>query len=176
MKEERVNSERHSRTRRGSVPGHAVIDRDRVEGHQRLHHDYFADDPVSPANVFLEAYDRYFVQKRDACGMVGLSSLQKITAALRMLVYRVSVDTVDDYDIMQVCIILHNMIIEDEQYVKGVNNNYDTVDESPSISVFSRPTIEFSEFIRQTQHIRDREMHSQLQVDLVEHLWQLHGI
>ncbi|KAK9289726.1 hypothetical protein L1049_007885 [Liquidambar formosana] len=300
MEEERVNNERHSRTHHGSVPGHAVIDRDRVQGHQRLYRDYFANDPVYPTNIFcrrfrmshllflhiqsaVEAYDRYFVQKRDVCGVVGLSSLQKIKAALRMLAYGVSTDAVDDYmrmgettaiealkrspnendiakvleigervrrfpgmlgrslndlnmlersfvfsnlaqgrtplvnysinghnytmryyltdgiylqwstfvkiipslkgnknkmfakaqesarkdverafrdidtlkDIMQACVILYNMIIEDERDVDGVDNNYDTIDESPSISVLSGPTIEFSEFIQQTQHIRE---------------------
>ena len=29
---------RHS----GSVPGHRMVNRDRVEGHERLYHDYFA--------------------------------------------------------------------------------------------------------------------------------------
>ncbi|KAK9289360.1 hypothetical protein L1049_007515 [Liquidambar formosana] len=45
----------------------------------------------------VEAYDQYFVQKRDVCGVVGLSSLQRIKAALRMLAYGVSIDAVDDY-------------------------------------------------------------------------------
>ena len=30
------------RRHRGSVPGHRTINRDRVEGHERLYHDYFA--------------------------------------------------------------------------------------------------------------------------------------
>ncbi|KAL0760757.1 hypothetical protein Bca101_076907 [Brassica carinata] len=34
----------------------------------------------------VESYDNYFTQKRDAC-RVGLSSLQKVTAAFRMLAY-----------------------------------------------------------------------------------------
>ena len=41
--------------------------------------------------------DPYFVQKRDACGLVGLSSHQKMTAALWMLSLGVCVDTMDDY-------------------------------------------------------------------------------
>ena len=35
----------------------------------------------------VESYDNYFTQKRDAAGMVGLSSLQKLTAAFRILAY-----------------------------------------------------------------------------------------
>ena len=33
----------------------------------------------------VEAYDSYFVQKRNSAKKFGLSSLQKITVALRML-------------------------------------------------------------------------------------------
>ncbi|KAF8396178.1 hypothetical protein HHK36_017791 [Tetracentron sinense] len=35
------------------------------------------------------AHDLYFVLKRDAAGHLGLSSLQKVIAAMRMLVYGV---------------------------------------------------------------------------------------
>ena len=45
----------------------------------------------------VEAYDPYFVQKRDVAGVVGLSSIQKLTATLRMLTYGVPADSVDDY-------------------------------------------------------------------------------
>ena len=45
----------------------------------------------------VEAYDPYFVQRRDACGALGLSSLQKISAAFRMLAYGVPADSVDEY-------------------------------------------------------------------------------
>ena len=45
----------------------------------------------------METYDPYFVQRRDACGALGLSSLQKISAAFRMLAYGVPADSVDEY-------------------------------------------------------------------------------
>ncbi|KAL0675322.1 hypothetical protein Bca4012_003303 [Brassica carinata] len=43
----------------------------------------------------FESYDNYFTQKRDATGMVGLSSLQKVTAAFRMLAYGLPAHLVD---------------------------------------------------------------------------------
>ena len=45
----------------------------------------------------VEQHDEYFVQKRNAVGILGLSSLQKITAAFRMLAYGVAADAMDDY-------------------------------------------------------------------------------
>jgi hypothetical protein len=45
----------------------------------------------------VEQHDEYFVQKRNAAGKLGLSSLQKVTAALRMLTYGMAADATDDY-------------------------------------------------------------------------------
>ncbi|XP_020262989.1 uncharacterized protein LOC109838970 [Asparagus officinalis] len=112
--EEQHSSEGQSSCRRGSIPGHVVIQRNRAKGHERLFHDYFSESPVYLAKLFrrrfrmhrplflcilstVETHDSYFVQKRDAAGKIGLSSLQKVTAAMRMLAYGVSADSVDDY-------------------------------------------------------------------------------
>ena len=43
------------------------------------------------------ACDSYFVERRDACGLIGLSSQQKITCALWMLSFGVCADAMDDY-------------------------------------------------------------------------------
>ena len=45
----------------------------------------------------VKSHDSYFVQKRNSTNKLGLSSLQKITAALRMLTYGVSSDLIDEY-------------------------------------------------------------------------------
>ncbi|KAE8883390.1 hypothetical protein PF010_g26926 [Phytophthora fragariae] len=101
--------------RGGSVPGRAAnVDRDREAGHARLIADYFAPNPVYNSRLFrrrfrlppamfdivlegvLEA-DDYFVQKKDALGVPGLSPYQKVTAALRMCCYGVAADSTDEY-------------------------------------------------------------------------------
>ncbi|XP_020249037.1 uncharacterized protein LOC109826414 [Asparagus officinalis] len=91
-----------------------VLHRNRLEGHNRLFQDYFADAPTYPLYYFRQRFrmrrslflrihdavvehDKYFVQKRNGAGQLGLSSLQKITAAMRMLAYGASTDSVDDY-------------------------------------------------------------------------------
>jgi hypothetical protein len=54
-------------------------------------------------NVFLRImavvaeHDPWFVQKKDCAGCLGLSSLQKCTAAIRMLAYGVAADSTDEY-------------------------------------------------------------------------------
>ncbi|WOH02642.1 hypothetical protein DCAR_0522031 [Daucus carota subsp. sativus] len=45
----------------------------------------------------IESHDPYFVQRYNAAGVLGLSSLQKITAALRIIAYGVPADAIDDY-------------------------------------------------------------------------------
>ena len=45
----------------------------------------------------VEATEPYFVQKRNAANTLRLSSLQKMTAAIRILVYRVSANFINEY-------------------------------------------------------------------------------
>ena len=45
----------------------------------------------------VEEHDDYFVQKRNAAGVLGLSCLQKVVAAFRMLAYGVPTDALDEY-------------------------------------------------------------------------------
>ena len=114
MEEERLKKERASTSRRGSIPGRKVIKRDYLQGQERLFHDYFVENPVFPHHLFrrrfrmsrplffllqsaLEAHDPYFIQKRNAVGKRDLSSLQKMTVALRMLAYGVAADFTDEY-------------------------------------------------------------------------------
>ncbi|XP_028068936.1 uncharacterized protein LOC114271522 [Camellia sinensis] len=333
LEEERLNNERQLGLRRGSIQGHTVIYRNRIQGHKRLYQDYFSETPIYPPNLFrrrfrmsrylflrilsmVEAYDPYFVQKKDAIGVLGLSSLQKMTAAMRMLAYGVAADSVDDYVrigestaieslqrfvqavvaifsdvylrapnkddiakllevgknrgfpgmlgsidwrapqvdysingndytmgyyladgiypqwstfvktipsprgnkqihfakaqesarkdverafgvlqarfsivrgparfwkvetlkvIMKACIILHNMIVEDERNEQNIDSNYDAIDETLPPAVSHERTPELYDFIQNHHRIRDRQTHSKLQADLVEHLWHLHG-
>jgi hypothetical protein len=45
----------------------------------------------------VEAHDDYFVQKRNAAQVLGLSCFQKVTAAFRMLTYGIPADLTDEY-------------------------------------------------------------------------------
>ena len=89
------------------------INRDFEAGHQRLYRDYFAENPVYGPDFFRRRFrmtrclfnkiagklaetDRFFVKKRDATGKFGASTIQKVTAAVRMLAYGCSSDSLDE--------------------------------------------------------------------------------
>ncbi|XP_023157016.1 uncharacterized protein [Zea mays] len=108
----RKNGQR--KKRRGSVFGHKVHDRSRQEHDRKLFQDYFAENPTYPEKFFrrrfrmssslfkriakaVEKHDEYFVQDRNAAGVLGFSCLQKVTAAFRQLAYGVPADYVDEY-------------------------------------------------------------------------------
>ncbi|XP_028095019.1 uncharacterized protein LOC114295038 [Camellia sinensis] len=78
--------------------------------------------------------------------------------------------------VMKACIILHNMIIEDERNDnKAQDIDFEQIDDTPLAQVSHERTIELMEFIQQNHRIRNRAIHSQLQSDFVEHLWQLYS-
>jgi len=98
----------------GSVPGHRVIHRDREVAGQRLFSDYFSENPTYNEEMFrrrfrmsrslfirivnsVKSHDGYFEQRCDATGKLGLSTLQKATAAFRVLAYALPADAVDEY-------------------------------------------------------------------------------
>ena len=45
----------------------------------------------------VESHDDYFVKKRNAANVLGLSCFQKVTTAFRMLTYGVPADATDEY-------------------------------------------------------------------------------
>ncbi|XP_020270863.1 uncharacterized protein LOC109846051 [Asparagus officinalis] len=98
----------------GSIPGHAVINRDRENAHQNLVIDYFADNPRFGEDMFRRRYrmsrslfirivdavkdhDHYFQQRSDGLGRMRLSPLQKVTTVFRMLAYGLLANATDEY-------------------------------------------------------------------------------
>ena len=145
-REEESRSKRRNK-HRGSVPSHRIIRRCRVEGHERLYHDYFAPNYVYDAffrrrfrmgrPLFLrivngvEHYDPYFVQTTNAIGNLGLSSLQKVTAAFRILTYGTPADSVDEYVRIGESIAIESLrrfvqaviAVFGDEYLRPLNNN-----------------------------------------------------
>ncbi|CAH9139047.1 unnamed protein product [Cuscuta epithymum] len=99
----------------GSTSSRCYIRCDRKERHDIIVNDYFKGEnsKYTPElfrrrfrmNIELfnrilqdvENYDNYFQQKTDAVGNIGLSPLQKMVAAIRMLAYGCPADLLDEY-------------------------------------------------------------------------------
>ena len=98
----------------GSIVGRVYRHRDREGGDARLFHDYFADEPVYNDQLFrcryrmrrplflclvdgVSHFDPWFLQAPNATGRLGLSTLQKCTAAIQMLAYGVPANAYDEY-------------------------------------------------------------------------------
>ena len=72
--------------------------------------------------------------------------------------------------------LLHNMIVEDERdNNEVVDLDYEQNDgvNNPPLQVLREQNDEFLSYIERHGSIRDREIHFQLQSDIIEHLWQL---
>lgn len=70
---------------------------------------------------------------------------------------------------MKACILMHNMIVEDERD-ESLPLNYDAREgEGGDLAVPRDNTTQFHDLIRNHLHICDRGTYSRLQVDLVEH-------
>lgn len=78
-------------------------------------------------------------------------------------------------DIMYACIILHNMIVEDERgsYDIPDDNTYEQGQYSPQMTGLDHgPIYGFQEVLEQNKAIHDRQTHRRLKGDLIEHVWQ----
>ncbi|XP_057803028.1 uncharacterized protein LOC131018321 [Salvia miltiorrhiza] len=113
------------------------IERRREQGHQGVFEQYFSDEPIYTPEVFrkrfrmrkplferimnkLVATDSFFQQKRDATGHLGMSSIQKCTAAMRVLAYGTGADLHDEYIRMSAQTIRKSV----EKFVQGVVHNF----------------------------------------------------
>ena len=82
---------------------------------------------------------------------------------------------------MKACIILHNMIIEDEQVddnelvaVAADDEDYDSLGTNGPVEVL-QGLILFDQFMARNCAIRDSNTHYALRHDIITHLWTLHG-
>ena len=82
----------------------------------------------------------------------------------------------DNLQIHMICsVILHNMIIENK---REMNCDYIYNRKSTSATIDSLGTCQlagFSQFVSKFQRINNSNMHTQLQNELVSHLWALKG-
>jgi hypothetical protein len=82
-------------------------------------------------------------------------------------------------DIVLACVILHNMIVEDEKE-EDIEENLD-LNVAASSATVEEPenspdeNVSFDRVLEKDTHIRDRSAHFRLKNDLVEHIWNKFG-
>ena len=75
------------------------------------------------------------------------------------------------HDIMTTCVIMHNMIIEDERDLNAPTR--EAVDAPiPTVEMAADERTRFQEFLSRHRQIRDKDAHIALRNALIEHLWE----
>ncbi len=80
----------------------------------------------------------------------------------------------DLYYIMKACIILHNMIVEDEW--ADASNVMELDESSQPTSLSNTCTNDFNAYVQRHRQLRDESIHYKLRNDLIEHIWQREGL
>ncbi|XP_019167858.1 PREDICTED: uncharacterized protein LOC109163562 [Ipomoea nil] len=75
------------------------------------------------------------------------------------------------HDIMSSCIIMHNMIIEDEHDEQADIQGWKEAP-TPEVDIARDENIIFQEFLARNRQIKDKEAHYALRNALIEHLWE----
>jgi len=75
------------------------------------------------------------------------------------------------HDIMTTCIILHNMIIDDERDLEAPIEVEREVP-FPEVEIVGNNNARFQEFLSRFRKIKDKEAHFLLRNALVDHLWE----
>ena len=133
----------------------------------------------------LKVIKKYFAKAQEACRKDverAFGVLQSRFAIVRGPARLWDEDSLGN--IMRACIIMHNMIVEDErdehrgQYDYNFDNmgqyicDYKDMGERVSVSHNEAP--ELDAFIQNYKKIKNKETHTQVKVDLIEHLWHDH--
>uniref|UniRef100_A0A0D3C2R2 DDE Tnp4 domain-containing protein n=1 Tax=Brassica oleracea var. oleracea TaxID=109376 RepID=A0A0D3C2R2_BRAOL len=79
--------------------------------------------------------------------------------------------------IMRTCVILHNMIVENERhgYDQIDTSEFESEESSRSSRVQRRESIHVGDMLGIRREVRDKEKHGRLKADLMENIWQKFG-
>ncbi|KAL1401396.1 hypothetical protein pipiens_006630 [Culex pipiens pipiens] len=77
--------------------------------------------------------------------------------------------------IMRACIILHNMVVEDQRNDSSEEDPFLNGQEYAALNEDPAPDGSFDYFLSRYAQVHDTSLHQQLKEDLIEHLWQVKG-
>jgi hypothetical protein len=154
-----------------------------INGHQYIKGYYLADGIYPKWATFVKTISNpsglknsHFATRQEACRKNverAFGVLQAQFAIVRYPALSWSHDQM--WEVMQACVIMHNMIIEDDRknHVRSHVGPYEC--QGPLAEVDHELPADFADFLAMHAEIRDSNVHEQLQADLVEHLWRIKG-
>ncbi|CAM8996354.1 unnamed protein product [Rhodiola kirilowii] len=148
---------------------------------------YLADGIYPELATFVKTIPRPQWEKRKLFAKYQEGQRKDVERAFGVLQSRFAIirgparfwDKRDLARIMRACIILHNMIVEDERNTYatpfGPLPSYDDISDGLSQpNLGEEPFAPYENYIQSNIRIRDKPKHRQLQADLVEHISQFH--
>ncbi|XP_020253094.1 uncharacterized protein LOC109830287 [Asparagus officinalis] len=150
---------------------------------------YLADEIYPKWPVFVQSIQmpqgnkhQFFAKQQESCRKDverAFGVLQARFAIVRQPARMWDLDVLGK--IMRACIILHNMIVEDER--DTYSRNWENIDFEPSNNASSSASFnvqtdvlpEFQVHVQHRSELRDKTQHIQLKKDLIEHIWQKFG-
>ncbi|CEP12308.1 hypothetical protein [Parasitella parasitica] len=79
------------------------------------------------------------------------------------------------HSIMRACIILHNIIVEDERHDEDLIHDHEYDMQNPLVGISNAQSDDFDQYLARHQNVRDIDTHFALRNDLVEHIWNEYG-
>ncbi|XP_020870157.1 uncharacterized protein LOC110225249 [Arabidopsis lyrata subsp. lyrata] len=125
--------------------------------------------------------DKLFAQRQEGCRKDIERAFGVLQARFKIIREPARMwDITDLAIIMRSCIILHNMIVEDERETYAQHwNDYDQSEASGSSTQqpFSTEVLPvFANHVHARSDLRDSNVHHELQADLVKHIWAQRGM
>ncbi|XP_071680327.1 protein ALP1-like [Lolium perenne] len=152
-----------------------------INGHQYTMGYYLADGIYPRGAIFVKSIPapdtrkhKTFAKKKEACR----KDVERAFGVLqsRFAIVRGSAKgwkRKEIGDVMKACVIMHNMIVEEERETGRQNCSYEAMGERVTVS--RTHAEQLSSFIQMTHHIRNKAEHTQLKLDLIEHVWKKFG-
>ncbi|ETN24251.1 hypothetical protein PPTG_20770 [Phytophthora nicotianae INRA-310] len=145
---------------------------------------YYLTDGIYPAWAIFQSSisapqgkRKYYAAQQEAARKDVERTFGGLQQRFRILALPCKLWSVDAMkDVMLACIILHNMIVEDEQRIPSLNHQYLFEDEWVSPAEVGVPDeCPVAMIGNAMQVLEDEELHYELKTDLIEHVWQCYG-
>ena len=152
-----------------------------VNGHEYNMGYYLVDGIYPPWATFVSTISNPVGQKKSHFAQRQEAARKDVERAFGVLQARFAVvrgpakqwDPETLWEVMTCCVIMHNMIVEDEGEDAAAALEFENMGDP--IQLPDQNPATFEEFIQMHQQIRHRPTHEQLKEDLIEHLWTVKG-